>query len=175
MTRVSLDELQEAYDFTCFDVNGDNVAYVCRRTGEIHWCSPELDLDDVPEDVEDPRLYAAVPDQRELGLGRNLALEFVASQVPHLFDRIAECFRSAGAYARFKDLLHEEGVLETWYTFEARRVAEALRDWCEEEGFELEGVTTNGLTPDASEDPAVHSDERNSGGRRAGTDVARPE
>ena len=41
-------------------------------------------------------------------------------------------FGSRGAYARFKQLLESEGVLEKWSKFEADSVEQALRDWCAE-------------------------------------------
>ncbi|KVZ49700.1 hypothetical protein [Burkholderia ubonensis] len=42
-----------------------------------------------------------------------------------------------GAYARFKDLLEREGVLEHWYAFEGDSVEKALRRWCAENGLEI--------------------------------------
>ncbi len=141
MTSLSLDALLEAYHFTSWDA-GDNVAYVCRRTGEIHLFAPELDLDEAPENVDDPELYAVVPDQRELDLGKRLVYDFAAEEAPDLHDRIAKIFRSPGAYGRFKDLLHREELLEDWYAYEANRVEQALRAWGDKEGLELtEGAT----------------------------------
>jgi hypothetical protein len=43
---------------------------------------------------------------------------------------VAQFFRHRGAYARFKELLASEGILETWYAFEAESTERALRDWC---------------------------------------------
>ncbi|MEM9381546.1 MAG: UPF0158 family protein [Planctomycetota bacterium] len=137
MTSLSLDDLRGAYYFISWGSPGDNAAYVCRRTGEIYWSGDAADLDEVPEDADDPERYAFVPDKATLELGARLLRDFAAAEMPKLFDRIEEIFRSAGAYARFKELLDREGRLDDWYAFEERREVEALRAWCVEEGFEV--------------------------------------
>jgi len=38
---------------------------------------------------------------------------------------------------RFKDLLAREGDLERWYSFEARSIESALRQWCAENSLEI--------------------------------------
>ncbi|XAH25021.1 hypothetical protein AAFF27_07470 [Xylophilus sp. GW821-FHT01B05] len=57
--------------------------------------------------------------------------------MPAEYDRVAGYFHKSGAYRRFKDFLHAQGVLEAWYAFEARATEEALRRWCEEQGIQL--------------------------------------
>jgi hypothetical protein len=58
---------------------GLHEAFLCRRTGKIYWHSEFSDLDDefndeLPDDVEDDEKYIEIPDKRELGLGKPLAL-----------------------------------------------------------------------------------------------------
>lgn len=45
---------------------------------------------------------------------------------------------SHGAYSRYKDLLNRLGKLDMWYDFENNRIEVALRDWCRNNGIELE-------------------------------------
>ncbi|MBK3844615.1 hypothetical protein G3A42_43235, partial [Paraburkholderia aspalathi] len=104
------------------------------------WTSDSIDTldEDLPEDLEDPERYLAIPHRNELDLGRSLALRFVAQHLcgAH-YDQIEQYFRRQGAYARFKDLLEREGVLELWYVVEADSVEKALRQWCTENGFDI--------------------------------------
>jgi hypothetical protein len=91
--------------------------------------------DDLPEDVETSEQYVALPDKRDLRLGRDLALSFVEEELPAALDKAYEIFRRKGAYARFRELLLATGALEKWYAFEQSATESALRDWCEVEGF----------------------------------------
>ncbi|OGI44259.1 MAG: hypothetical protein A2V92_05880 [Candidatus Muproteobacteria bacterium RBG_16_65_31] len=113
-------------------------AYISIDTGQIYWIS---DLnpteEEVPDDLETSDRYIAIPHKNELGLGRNLALRFVAQELPERYERAKAFFRSRGAYARFKQLLESEGVLEKWYQFEEGSVEQALRDWCAENSIQL--------------------------------------
>jgi hypothetical protein len=64
-------------------------------------------------------------------------LRFVAQALPACYDQAEGFFRRQGAYARFKDLLDREDVLERWFAFEADAVESALKQWCAENGLEL--------------------------------------
>ncbi|WP_245643891.1 hypothetical protein [Paraburkholderia oxyphila] len=64
-------------------------------------------------------------------------MSFVAQELPACYEQVEGFFRRQGAYARFKDLLEREGVLDRWYSFEADAVESALRQWCAENGLEL--------------------------------------
>src|SRR3990172_1606333 len=80
---------------------------------------------------------SVVTDKYDLGLGRSLALRFAEQELPQCYERAKAFFRSRGAYARFKQLLESEGVLEKWYKFEEESVEKALRDWCAENDIQL--------------------------------------
>lgn len=60
-----------------------------------------------------------------------------ANKLPEHYGQAKAFFRSRGAYARFKQLLESEGVLEKWYQFEEESVEQALRDWCAENSIQL--------------------------------------
>ena len=113
-------------------------AYISIDTGQIYWTS-ELNPteEEVPADLETSDRYIAIPHKNDLDLGRNLALRFVAQELPERYGRAEAFFRSKGAYARFKQLLESEGVLEKWYQFEAESVEKALRAWCAENGIQF--------------------------------------
>src|SRR2546428_14142508 len=90
-TRVSFQELLNAFEFTDFDGLGDNEAFVCRRTGSILLRSDFLDhdeADELPHDLEGDAKYLPLPDRRELGLGKPLALAFAREFLPDDFDDV---------------------------------------------------------------------------------------
>ena len=82
---VKYDDLEMAYSFVSDAYDFDAAAHICRKTGKIFWESSELDDEfEVPDDVGDSKLYACVPDQRELDLGICLVFRFVRSRLPEL-------------------------------------------------------------------------------------------
>jgi Uncharacterised protein family (UPF0158) len=135
---VNARELRDAFDFVSAGEAFDHSAYICLDTGRIYWRSTEADLEeeDLPDDIDDSDRYLAVPSQRDLGLGRRLALAFAAEEVADDYDTVVGFFRRRGAYGRFKDLLDTRGKLERWYEFESQAADEALAEWCAEHGID---------------------------------------
>ena len=116
-----------------------NEAYVCRQTGEIHYYSGFGDNEEpLPEDINDAEKYVALPDKRDLGLGKPLALQFAELSLPDDIERVTRIFSRSGAYASFKDLLEHRALLDQWYEFEGASQERELRKWCEIEGIEIE-------------------------------------
>ena len=95
------------------------------------------DLDEeLPDDIDDEK-YAAIPDKRELDLGRPLVLDFVRQFLPEDYDEVRRIFSRKGAYGRYKALLVRRGALDRWYDFSNKAEEAALREWCAENGIEL--------------------------------------
>jgi hypothetical protein len=133
---ASFKDIQEAFDFA--DVRGsfgENRAFLCRRTGKVYLHSEFSDFDglfdELPDDIEDEEKYLAIPDKRELGLGKPLVLDFAREYLPGDFDEVRYIFDKRGAYRKFRALVTRRNVLELWYAFEAKATERALRDWCE--------------------------------------------
>ncbi|TFE37016.1 hypothetical protein E2553_43170 [Paraburkholderia dipogonis] len=139
MVAVKHDDLSLAFDFVSYAAPTEHNAYVSLDTGKIYWTSDSSDAldEEIPDDLETSDRYLAIPHRNELDLGRRLALRFVAQELPARYDQVEGLFRRQGAYARFKDLLDCEGVLERWYSFETDAVESALRQWCAENGLKL--------------------------------------
>ena len=129
---VSLKDLQEAFEFVSATDTGEHQAFLCKQSGKLY-CHSELcdDLDILPEDIDDSEKFLPIPDKKELGLGKPLALDFARELLPDDFDDVRQFFSRRGAYARFKDLLHRRACLDQWYDFEAKAEERALRLWCE--------------------------------------------
>ena len=52
---------------------------------------------------------------------------------------VQDIFRRRGAYSRFKDLLDSRGLLKEWFEYEDHTGKEALRQWCQCQGLEIDG------------------------------------
>lgn len=131
MPTVKLDDLLSGIEFT----SDESSAYLNVETGEIHFIAEGLDLEETPEDIDDAEKYIALPDKRDLDLGRDLAMTFIHEQCPDDYPTVAEYFRHKGAYSRFKDFLAQRDLLQSWYDFEAKATVTALKDWCEINGI----------------------------------------
>jgi hypothetical protein len=134
---VKYDDLLAAYEWVSSSPD-DSVAFVSRVTGNVHWSSSTMELDDVlPEDIDDGSIYVVVPNKHDLNLGKDLALAFVEEQFADSYQIVADFFRQRGAYGRFKDFLERKGRLEAWYDYEAKATELALREWATEEGLSV--------------------------------------
>ena len=138
MVAVKYEDLSMAFDFVNFGAPMEHTAYVSLDTGAIYWISEHDSVDEeVPEDLETSDRYVAIPHKNDLDLGADLALRFVAEELPERYDRIQQVFRHRGAYGRFKELLTAEGRLDQWYRFETEATDKALREWCAANGIQV--------------------------------------
>jgi hypothetical protein len=129
---VTLQDLQDAFELVSAGGMGEHKTFLRRRSGKIYWRSDLLDdEEELPDDIDDAENYVAIPDKRELELGKPLVLDFVSQFLADDFDEVRQIFGRRGAYARFKDLLSRRGALDQWYDFSAKAEEKALREWCE--------------------------------------------
>ena len=133
---VSFSDLQLAFEFVSSGGMGENEAYLDRQSGKIYWHSEFGENDEeLPDDLDDEK-YIAIPDKRELDLGKPLVLDFAREFLPDDYDEVSHIFSRRGAYARYKELLVRRGALERWYDFSNKAEEAALREWCAENGIE---------------------------------------
>jgi len=134
---VSFSDLQVAFEFVSSAGMGENEAYLDRQSGKIYWHSEFGDNDEeLPDDIDDEK-YTAIPDKRELDLGKPLILDFAREFLPNDYDEVRRIFSRRGAYRRFKDLLVRRDALERWYDFSNKAEEVALREWCAQNGIDL--------------------------------------
>jgi hypothetical protein len=132
-------EIENAFDFVSAGAPSEHTAYVSKATGEMY-CQTEIgdNFESLPDDIDEPGKYLAIPHKNDLGLGKPLALEFAARALPDDLNEIAGVFQRRGAYGRFKRLLERRGKLDAWYEFESERQSKELRRWCAANDIELE-------------------------------------
>ena len=135
---MKFSDLESAFEYVSAGGPGMNYAFIERDTGVIHWHSEYGDNEhELPEDIADDR-YLQIPHKKDLDLGKPLALRFAELHLPEQYSQVREIFSRSGAYARFKDLLEHDGKLNAWYTFEEQEFHAALRNWCLENGIDVE-------------------------------------
>jgi len=138
VVAVKYDDLSLAFDFVGSAPPMEHNAFISLDTGQIYWTSELNPMEeDLPDDFETSDRYMAIPHKNNLDLGRDLALGFVAHELPERYAQAEDIFRRKGAYAHFKQLLESERVLDKWYKFESESVERALRVWCAENGIEI--------------------------------------
>jgi len=136
--RVSIQDILTAVEYVSLGGVGEQQAYLCRPSGEIHLHAEFGDnFEELPDDIDDDEKYVALPDRRELDLGKKLVLDFIGGAMPDDFDEVRRIFSRKGAYARFRDLLWRRGMLQQWYDFENKATEKALREWCADNSIEL--------------------------------------
>ena len=133
---ASFREIFDAFEFVGMSGSlGDQHAFLCRRTGKIYCHSEFSDVeelnDELPDDIEDDEKYIAIPDKRELDLGKPLVLDFAREFLPNDFDEVRYIFGKRGAYRKFRALLARRNAVDRWYEFESKATEQALRNWCE--------------------------------------------
>ena len=136
---AKLSDIHDAFLFVSSGAYADNVAVLCKDTGEILYRSNLGDIDEIEDKELDLDVCVEIPHKNDLDLGQELVFEFVETYLPDGYERVRQIFRRRGAYGRFKDLLERRGLLQRWYDFETQREEEALRDWCKENEIELSG------------------------------------
>ena len=97
---VSFSDLQCAFEFVSSSGMGENEAYLDRQSGKIYWHSEFGDNDEeLPDDIDGEK-YIAIPDKRELDLGKPLVLDFARDFLRDDYDEVRHIFSRGGAYRR---------------------------------------------------------------------------
>lgn len=137
--RVSISLLIDAVEYVSASESGhgEGAAYLDRTSGAIHWVGECID-EPPPDDLDDADRYLAVPGRRCFDLGRTLVMRFASERMPDAYDAVGQCFRSKGAYSRYKALLERKGKLDEWRAYEQQALEDALQEWAEDNGLVLE-------------------------------------
>ncbi len=130
---IKFKDILDAFDFVSFGQMYEHQAFLDTETGKIYWHSEfgDDEEEDFPDDIDDPK-YVEIPHKKELGLSKNLVLDFAYEYLPQEAEEIETIFRRKGAYSRFKSLLERKGALDKWYEFELKAQEKELRKWCKD-------------------------------------------
>ena len=133
--KVKLTDIEWAVEFASSGF-GDGEAYIDTQTGAIYYVGDAVE-EPIPDDLFENSKYLALPSKQDLGLGKRLAIAFVAETLPDYLDKAYEIFSRKGAYAKFKALLSSVDKLELWYEYEAQSLNQAIKDWCNSNSIKI--------------------------------------
>ena len=135
--KINIQQIIEGVELRSFGQEWEYEGYLDKETGELYFDpSCAVDLEPLPEDIEDEK-YVALPHKKELGLGKELVLKFAASHIPQDYKKIESMFSQRGAYARFKDYLANQDMLDQWYEYEKQALHDAVKAWCQSEEIDF--------------------------------------
>lgn len=134
---INFSDLEDAFLFVSSDQPFMNSALINKKTGEMFYQSEMAGINEFPEDA-DSENYISIPHKNDLDLGKDLVFDFISSHLPKKLDEVYNMFRAKGAYTRFKSLLNSTGLLDKWHDFEDEQTKSALRQWCNENGLQID-------------------------------------
>lgn len=137
--KIKFQDVELAFDYVSSSQQLVNSAYISKTDGQIYYHSEMYDSDELPEDFYEKHDYIEIPHKNDLDLGQRLVWQFVNKEIPGLTDKIRDFFSGRGAYSRYKTFLEEIGLLKRWYDFEETKTKETLKEWCNENGIEIDG------------------------------------
>lgn len=126
---LKFDDLEFALEFSSADSCFDHSVYLDRETGKLYYDSDASDAE-LPDDVFENEKYIAIPSKTDLGLGKPLVIEFVATYLNDYLGDVYAIFSRKDAYSRFRSLLESQNKLDFWYQYEQDAKIKALKEWC---------------------------------------------
>ena len=136
--KFRLFDIESAYCDVNTGVPGGTCALLNKETGKIYYRSDFAGCDEIPEEAYGSEHTVEIPHKNDLDLGSRLVFRFVRDTFPAGYDKVREIFSRRGAYARYKDWLVTNNLLEKWYDYSNAAEEAALRGWCADNGIELE-------------------------------------
>lgn len=134
MAKVDLEQLLHSLEVVSFHLSEIEV-FVNTRDGRIVWRGEACE-DEIPEDIDDASVWTPMPTKHDLDLSQHLVHRFIAAHAPGLRAEVEAIFHRRGAWGRYKDLLHDRGLVDRWHAFEEAESRAALVQWCAEMGLE---------------------------------------
>ena len=136
--KIKFSKIEDAFEFVSSGGYGDQAALLDKKTGAIYFQSEYGDFDEIPDEKWESDNTLEIPHKKSLDLGTHLVFRFVDEFMPDDYGRVQNIFSRRSAYAYYRDLLAERGILDKWYTYENSATQRAVREWCADEGVELE-------------------------------------
>ncbi len=145
---VSLNEVAGELDM----ISPEHQAFLNRQTGELRGAPTELlssilegddeELFDWEVDVgkelrevlESPD-WLKLPDRHSSESYRIMEQFCLEKCESPLQEKLLSAIQGRGAFRRFKDAVHWEGIQEAWYAFRDECLREEARDWLEAQGI----------------------------------------
>lgn len=113
--------------------------YISRKTGEIIQLPNESneikddieEMEEVQEDrrrVEESEDFEAMPDQLDIDEYGIMERFADSRDSPNVSAALLDAIKGKGAFRRFKDCAHRFGMMDQWYDFRERAIADKVAD-----------------------------------------------
>lgn len=138
--KIKLSDLEFAL-MSQDSLGGDIEAYIDTQTGKViideHGMFGVED-EPIPDDLFENDRYISVPYKQDLDLGSRLVFKFTSKIMPDDYEKVRNIFSKRGAYGRFKSLLENRNMIDSWHQFENEKTMQALVDWCQRNNLDHE-------------------------------------
>jgi hypothetical protein len=131
-------DINSAFGDVNMGIPGGNVALLDKETEKIYYRSDFAGYDEIPDGAYASEHTVEIPHKNDLDLGSRLVFRFISETFPEGYDKVSEIFTRRGAYGRYKKWLIANHLLEKWNDYSNAAEEEALREWCADNGIELE-------------------------------------
>ena len=112
-------------------------AFAAAEEGDEEWVEPE-ELAEARSILAHEDEYVALPDRVEIDEYRMMERFAVGSQDTEQREELLRALHGAGAFRRFKDAVHRQGVADEWYSFRDHGYEKVAREWCEANNIEID-------------------------------------
>ncbi len=136
--KIKFSEIESAFELVGYGGYGENTALLDKKTGTFYFHSEYGDFEEIPDEIWEADETLKIPHKNDFDLGLRLVFRFVDEFMTDDYNRVQTIFSRRSAYAYYKDLLADRGLLDAWYTYENAATQKAIREWCVDEGLELE-------------------------------------
>lgn len=136
--KVKFRAVDDAYTVANAGKYGD-ITILLDKAGGTFYSQPNNDEDvKIPAEIRDSVHVIPLPNKNDLDLGTKLVFRFIREVFPAGNDKVSEIFTRRGAYGRYKKWLMANNLLEKWVAYSTAAEEAALREWCADNGIELE-------------------------------------
>lgn len=135
--KIKYRDVETAYMMANTGGYGESTSLLDKTTGNFYYQSDNSD-EIIPAEVYDSGDVVSFPDKNDFDLGSRLVFRFIRETFPDGYDKVSEIFTRRGAYGRYKKWLIANNLLDKWLEYSDAAEEAALREWCADNGIELE-------------------------------------
>ena len=134
--KVKLQDIIDAMDMT--DRYSEN--FLDAKTGEIEYINDmvmgQTEKDEIYDRLDEHGFYR-LPTSFDIR-DYDIMEDFIAGMPEGIRGRMYDAIQGRGAFRRFKDMINDMGIEQTWYDFQNDAYRRKAARWCEENGIKYE-------------------------------------
>lgn len=148
---LKFDDIEIAFEYVSSGGYGEHEAWLSQAESRVALIFDPMETGEEPEVSEEELMngdWIAVPHKKDLDLGNKLVFRFAEEHLAEYdWPAVDRMFSKRGAYANWKDLLIERGLLQKWYDYSHQAEHQALKEWLNQEEITYEDRDGSIVTP----------------------------